>query len=861
MALAPSSQLGPYEILASLGAGGMGEVYRARDTRLDRMVALKILPETFSSDSDRLRRFQDEARILSTLNHPNVLAIYDVGEQDGTRYLVSEFLEGQTLREKLVAGALSRWRIVEYALETARGLAAAHEKGIVHRDLKPDNIFITQDDRVKILDFGLAKQAMGQRAEDGATMTSPPTTPGTVMGTAGYMSPEQVRGLALDHRSDIFSFGAVLYEMASGKRAFRGESSVETMNAILKEDVPEISVSGTQVSPGLERIVRRCLEKKPERRFQSASDLAFALEALSGPSSSVAQAAVSGQSPVARKMRAVWIGAALAALALAAAGIWFFQRPSSFSGNFVQITFRSAYIRTARFATGKAVVYGATFNGESMEIQSTRTDTLESQPLNFKADLLGVSASGEMALSLDRTFDILWVPTGRLAKAPLGGGATRELLDNVTDADWNPDGSELAIARRVNGQFRLEYPAGKVLYQTWGYISDLRFSPAGDQIAFLDHPIYGDDRGDVTMVDLKGNRKILASGFASAQGLAWTPKGNEVWFTAQQGSDANSLRAVDLRGRQRLVAAGPARMHLHDIAADGKVLLSSELLRWQIGVVDKKTGQARDLTAFQWPNVDGISRDGSMILLNSFDIMTNANYRLYVQRTDGSSPVLVGEGAGTGFSADGKWVTALDPVNPDHASVIPTGVGETRTLPAPKGLKYLGLALLPEGKRLLISVVGPGESPHSALQDLESGVVSPVGPASRYVPDFAGRLTPGPSPDGKYCILTDGKNHYWLQPLDGGDAREIQGVNPGDILLEWHDDLNNLFVSRSVRSDVEIYNLNLTTGERKLWTRFSPADKTAIAGNTWAVITPDGAHYSYLVQRLYSILFLADGLR
>ncbi len=860
MALTSGTKLGPYEIQSALGAGGMGEVYRARDTRLDRMVALKILPETFSSDSDRLRRFQDEARILSTLSHPNVLAIYDVGEQDGTRYLVSEFLEGHTLREKLAAGALSRWRIVEYALETARGLAAAHEKGIVHRDLKPDNIFITQDDRVKILDFGLAKQAMEQGAEDGVTVTSPPTTPGTVMGTAGYMSPEQVRGLAVDHRSDIFSFGAVLYEMAAGKRAFRGDSSVETMNAILKEDVPEISVSGTQVSPGLERIVRRCLEKKPERRFQSASDLAFALEALSGTSSSGAQA-VSGSAPVVRKAWPLWIGAALCAIALATAGIWIFQRPHSFSGNFVQITFRSAYIRTARFAAGKAVVYGATFNGEPMQIQSTRTDTLESQPLNFKADLLGVSASGEMALSLDRTFDILWVPTGRLAKAPLGGGATRELLDNVTDADWNPEGSELAIARRVNGQFRLEYPPGKVLYQTWGYVSDLRFSPAGDQIAFLDHPIYGDDRGDVSVVDLKGNRKTLASGFASIQGLAWTPKGNEVWFTAQEGSDENSLRAVDLRGRRRLVAAGPARMHLHDIAADGKVLLSSELLRWQIGIVDKKAGQPRDLTAFQWPNVDGISRDGSMILLNSFDIMTNANYRLYVQRTDGSVPVLVGEGAGTGFSADGKWVTAVDPVNPERASVIPTGVGETRTLQAPKGLKYLGLALLPDGKRLLISVVGPGESPHSALQDLESGAVSPVGPAGRYVPDFAGRMTPGPSPDGKYCILTDDKNHYWLQPLDGGDAREIQGVNPGDLLLEWHDDSNNVFVSRAVGTDVEIYNLNLTTGERKLWTRFSPADKTAIAGNTWVVITPDGGHYSYLVQRLYSILFLADGLR
>src|SRR5581483_8754174 len=380
MVLASGTKLGPYEIQSSLGAGGMGEVYRARDTRLERTVALKILPAAFSSDADRLARFHYEARILSTLNHPNVLAIYDVGEHDGVRYLVSEFLEGQTLRDKLSAGALSRWRLVEYALEIAKGLAAAHEKGIVHRDLKPENVFITRDDHVKVLDFGLAKQAAERGADQSATMTGPtPTTPGTVMGTVGYMSPEQVRGQPLDHRSDIFSFGAVLFEMASGKRAFRGDSSVETMNAILKEDVPELSVSGAQASPGLERIIRRCLEKKPERRFQSASDLAFALEALSGTSSS-AQVAAAQKAPM-RRSPLTWTAAALCIVGLLALAAWFYLRLSPYQGNFTQITFRSAYIRTARFAPGRTVVYGQSVNGAPMQIVSVRTDTFESQPL------------------------------------------------------------------------------------------------------------------------------------------------------------------------------------------------------------------------------------------------------------------------------------------------------------------------------------------------------------------------------------------------------------------------------------------------------------------------------------------------
>lgn len=860
MPLTSGTKLGPYEIQSSLGAGGMGEVYRARDVRLDRTVAVKILPAALAADPDRLHRFQYEARVLSTLNHPNVLAIYDVGEQNDVHFLVSEFLEGQSLRETLAAGTLPRRRLVEYALEIAKGLAAAHEKGVVHRDLKPENIFVTRDDRIKILDFGLAKQAPADRDEEqGVTLSSAtPTAPGTVMGTVGYMSPEQVRGQVLDHRSDIFSFGAVLYEMASGKRAFCGDSSVETMNAILKDDVPELSVSGTQISPGLERIVRRCLEKKQERRFQSASDLAFALESLSGGSSTQA---VSAQRPVAGRKRSSLIIAGLVALALVATGAWLYTRPHSFSGRFTQITFRSAYIRTARFAAGRSVVYGAMINAQPIEIFSTRTDTLESQPLNLQADLLSVSTDGEMALSLQRSFDPIWVPSGRLAKAPLGGGATRELLDDVTDADWNPAGSEVAVSRHVHGRFRLEYPPGKVLYETSGYISDLRFAPSGSLIAFMDHPLYGDDRGYVSVVDLQGQRKVLAGEFVSEQGLAWSAKGDEIWFTATEGSELNALRAVNLRGRSRLVLAAPVRLHLQDISPDGRVLLTSELMRWQIGVIDSKTGQRRDLTAFQWPEIEAISRDSGLILLNSFDITADANYRLYVQRTDGSSPVQVGEGSGAGFSADGKWVVAIDPAHQERLSVIPTGVGEARTLQAPPGLHYLGAAFLPNNHQLLISLVGSGKSRQSALQDLDSGQVRQVGSEGRYVPTAVTLMAPGPSPDGKYCILTDGEDHYWLQALEGSSAREIHGVEPGERLLEWHDDSNNVFVSRKDGADADIYTLNLTTGQRKLWTHFSPADKTAAVRNNWLIITPDGSHYGYMVQRIYSTLFLADGLR
>ncbi len=340
MSLPNGTRLGPYEIVSPIGAGGMGEVYLARDTRLDRTVAIKVLPEALASDPDRLQRFEQEARTLSTVSHPNLLAIYDVGTHDATHYLVSEFLEGHTLRERITGSSLSQRRIADYALQLANGLAAAHEKGIVHRDLKPENIFITNDERVKILDFGLAKQsvmhAFASGTGAGATITTPElTAPGTVMGTVGYMSPEQVRGGLVDHRSDIFSFGAILYEAISGDRAFKGDSSVETMNAILKEDPPELDPLQAKVSPAMNRIVRHCLEKNPGNRFQSARDLGFALGALSGADSSASSAATAAAAWPAKW----WTLAAGAALAVALLGLLVYQTRRAAPGGTERLDF------------------------------------------------------------------------------------------------------------------------------------------------------------------------------------------------------------------------------------------------------------------------------------------------------------------------------------------------------------------------------------------------------------------------------------------------------------------------------------------------------------------------------------------
>jgi serine/threonine protein kinase len=378
--ISSGSRLGPYEVLSPLGAGGMGEVWRARDPRLGRDVAIKVLPPSYSTDPDRLRRFEQEARAAGVLNHPSITAVYDIGTHEGSLYVVSELLEGETLRSRLAAGPLPPRKAVDYAVQIARGLAAAHEKGIVHRDLKPENLFVLTDGRVKILDFGLSKliqpEASGRALTEMPTATAG-TEPGVVLGTLGYMSPEQVRGQVVDSRSDIFSFGAVFYEMLSGKRAFAGNSAADTLSAILMTEPPDLAVTGRDTPAVVERIVRHCLEKNPAERFQSARDIAFDLEALSGLStpSAAVTALPAGRKKVLRTAVVLAIALPIAALA---AGLLLGRRLASTSPpSYRQVTYRHGTIDLARFAPdGQSLVYSAPererFSGRSVTCRRSR---------------------------------------------------------------------------------------------------------------------------------------------------------------------------------------------------------------------------------------------------------------------------------------------------------------------------------------------------------------------------------------------------------------------------------------------------------------------------------------------------------
>ncbi len=450
MALSIGSRLGPYEILSAIGAGGMGEVYRARDTKLGRDVAIKVLPLAFSSDPDRLRRFEQEARAAAALNHPNILAVFQMGTYEGAPYLVSELLEGATLRDQLKRSSVRLRKAIDYGVQVARGLAAAHEKGIVHRDLKPENLFVTSDGRVKILDFGLAK--LTQRAwvaDSNAPTISELTEPGALMGTVGYMSPEQVSGKAADHRADIFAFGAILYEMVAGKRAFQRPTSAETMNAILHEDPPGISQFVPKVPPALDRIVQRCLEKKPEQRFQSASDLAFALEALS-------DSGISATAPPApsRKQQRKWLALAALGLGLLVAGfvVWIVAnraRPAAENpltdAQFTRLTdFTGAETNPAISPDGKFVAV-VSDRGGMFDIWVVQANG--SSLANLTRGRIGDARAPLRAIGFSGDGSEVWsggTETRRLMLWPLIGGAPHNFMDeHAAEVAWSPDGSRL----------------------------------------------------------------------------------------------------------------------------------------------------------------------------------------------------------------------------------------------------------------------------------------------------------------------------------------------------------------------------------------------------------------------------------
>ena len=861
MSLAVGQALGPYTIVGPLGAGGMGEVYRARDARLNRDVAIKVVPPSVAGSAEAVARFERESHAVAALSDPNILTIFDVGLSNGQPYAVMELLEGETLRARLARGPLPVRKAVEIAAQIARGLAAAHDKQITHRDLKPDNVYLTPTGGVKILDFGLARttsEASDLTRLESPTM-APATTPGTVLGTVGYMAPEQVRGESADHRADIFALGCVLYEMLTGERAYRRETAAETMSAILREDPPDPSTLNVTVPPGVLRALRRCLEKRPQERFESARDLAFALESAADSTSTSSTVAL----PRLRDRRRLLIAVGGLALGtvLGVAGARAISGPSaepnaSLQARFRRLTFDKGTIRDGRFTPdGQSIIYGAAWNGLPLKLFMVRADSPESAPLSLpNARLLSVSRTGELALSLSHTFEG-WMGDGTLARSSLLGTAPRVMAEHVREAEWAPDGGDLAVVRRVGGFERLEFPLGKVLYQSSGYISDIRFSPSGDRLAFADHPVYSDDAGAVAIVDRNGQRTTLSDGWISIHGIAWTKDGSEVWFGGTKGAavSGDGIFAVTPNGRLRSVIVGPTRYKVLDIASDGRVLISHDRDDKVVEALMAGNATPVDVSLRANSSATWVADDGGSLLIAD---LAAASYQTYFLKS-GATPVLLGAGQPSSLSPDGRWAVAT-PVDGRPIFLHPTGPGESRQLPDPENIVFDSVGWL-DATHIIGFGHKVGERSQGYIQDMNGG------PPRRFTPEGmtakAARWWTLPiSVDRTRVVATDEHDAAMIFPVNGGAPQPIPNLKADDIVVQWSADGGGLLVAHHEGLPWVVERLDLTSGQRTPSVTIRAHEPAGLRLSVFG-ISRDAKYYVHTYARLLSDLYVVEGLK
>ncbi len=888
--------LGTYEILALIGAGGMGEVYKARDPKLNRLVAIKVLPASLAADTALLARFDREAKAVAALSHPNVLGIHDIATEGELTYAVMELLEGESLRDKLKGGALPPKRAIEIATELAQGLGAAHERGIIHRDVKPENIFLTKEGRVKVLDFGLAKQVTPPKGADSLLDTAAigqkphATEAGMLLGTTGYMSPEQVRGEAADHRADVFAFGVVLYEMLSGQRPFHGDTAMHTMTAILDEEPAELTSSRGPLAPGLERLVTHCLEKRPEARFQSMKDVAYNLQSLSTVSSDP-----SGKAKAPRPGRppALLVGLTATAMLLLVCLLWAFHLPP-FSPHmpptFTRVTHTPGTIETAFFGPdGKTVYFSERIKGAQPELFVLNPGSPEPRPLGVKdALLLGVSRTGDLAILREPKGFFSSVYRGMLAQVDGGGGAVKEIQENVVHAAW--DGSGFATDTAPSMQkFKVEFGGRVLLEGDPANISVrfLRLSPDATRLAMvLSDSI---SKTEIVSFTRSGRRSVHFTKVGDAlgdtfTGMAWGPDG-ELLFSELQG-DQTGVWSLSLKGTRRLLWRGQGTQALMDVSKEGRLLLAHQEVRRNVLVQKAGEAQATDVSIASGTQAYGFSADGKALLLLESPVQDGGTAQdlTYLWSPGGAPATRVAKGSPQGLSPDGRWanlqIIGFDPASLDPALAtafqeagldarqvldpaapgfyllfVPTGAGRPFARALPKSVENLGTALLtPDGKRIVFIADERGET-HWYVMDRQGGTPKAISPSEYGVSSLGNFL----SPDGSRLIISDGVR-YAIQSLAGGEAQPIRGLPAGERLIAWGRDGNSVFVRKGTLS-FTVDRMDLASGARKPVFTYSPGDLSGLVVVRSVHTTPDGDLFAVSCTRKLSDLYLVDGVK
>ena len=866
-----------YRIIEKLGGGGMGVVYKAEDSRLGRFVALKFLPDEVARQLPVLDRFRREARAASALNHPNICTIYDVGEEEGRAFLAMEFLEGQTLKHRIDGKPLPIDFVLELGIQIADALDAAHAKGIVHRDIKPANIFITKTRQAKLLDFGLAK--IGSHRDlnataDGETLKGL-TSPGSALGTVAYMSPEQARGEELDGRTDLFSLGATLYEMTTGRPAFDGSTSAVIFESILNRNPVPSRQLNPDLPPQFERILDRALEKDRDLRYQSAAEMRAEMKilkrTLDSQRNAAAQvpplsgsAAVAPPAPPAQATKSAGVRpyAILAAASALLAGLvlgWFVHAAHTRTEPpiYHQLTFRRGMVRSARFTpNGQSVVYGAAWEGKPTELFITSPESPQSRSLARHGDeLMSISSTGDIALLTNVNVTGTYTQAGTLARMPINGGDPREILEGVQWADWSPDGKQLAIVRDMGGKNRLEFPIGKVIHESPGWISHPRVSPDGERVAFLEHPQVGDDSGGVHVIDRQGKDEVLADNFLTVEGLAWAPDGKQVWYTSSSNvGNGRSLNAVTLGGHNRIVARVPAALQLEDISQNGNVLLVRQSWRRELSGLIAGTAKEQDFSWLDYSFPAELSTDGKHLLFDEEGVGGGGGYSIYLRKTAEESAVRLGDGESVSLSPDGRWVLGLTMSSPAQLILLPSGAGDAQQI-THDNLYHSWARWLPDSQGIVFTAKQEG---HGARIYVQKSTGSPATPVS---PEGIDPLVLALAPDGSQVagIGPDGK--AYLYSLTGGETRSVPGLLPSEQPIEWSADGKSLYVYRPGEFPAKVAELDLATGKRTLWRSLAPADPAGVSQIGPIVMTPDGTSYIYGYHRTLSDLYLVEGLK